>query len=645
MKPIYILTIFLLCLLSVRAQEKLKTPKADEYYASLNYPMAIQLYEKSAEKSKEKKKELTTESINKLANSYYFTNDYSKAKVWYRKLYRVQGNSMKESDFIRYISCMRSSGEDKMANEILKDYYKDNALRLKMLSFQKNELDSLENTIENIKNVGINSANSDFSPSFYKNEIIFSSSRKLDNDGNLYEWNNQPYLNLYRTYRNEQTGELNDVRAFTALNSGFHDATLIFSQKDNSVYFSRNQLTQKDKLSTDDKGNSHVSIMRGTLSGDEIMDIQSLEFNASTYSCSHPALTPDGKHLIFASDKPGGYGESDLYIVQVNPDGSTTTPVNLGENINTAGREMFPFFSGDTLFFASDGHFGLGGLDVFQSVMGGETNYSVPVNLGAPINSTQDDFSYIYDNKTRTGYFSSNRDGGKGDDDLYWFKIKEIPQWVEFSGLVLSEADRTAIPEANVQVFDMFNELVSDTIADDQGNFLLDLPCNEQFTIVFSKENYSKEAVKLSTPKKSDINDDNEILLTNFNALVEKEGDREKIKVEPIYFEYAKWDITDQAIVELNKVLFAMEKFPEMTIKIESHTDSRGADRYNLELSDKRAKSTREYLISQGIDSSRIESAIGYGETRLKNRCRNGVRCSEEQHYENRRSDFVIISK
>jgi len=645
MKPIYIFTCALLTTFGLHAQQALKTTKADEYYASLNYPMAIELYEKSAEKSKSTQKQLTKESINKLANSYYFTNDYSRAKMWYKKLHRMQGNSMSEADFIRFISCLRSAGESQYANEITKEYYKSTPLRLKMLSFQKNELDSMENTTETVKNLAINSKNSDFSPSFYKNEIIFSSSRLVENNDRLYEWNNQPYLNLYRTYRNEQTGELSDVRAFSTLNSGFHDATLIFSQKDNSVYFSRNQLTPKDKLSTDDKGNSHVSIMRGSLIEDEIMEIQELEFNGTTYSCSHPTLTADGKHLIFASDQPGGFGESDLYIVTINSDGSTSSPINLGENINTAGREMFPFLSGDTLYFASDGHYGFGGLDLFEALMTGETNYSIPTNLGEPLNSNKDDFAYIFDRKTRTGYLSSNRDGGKGDDDLYWFKLKEIPQWAEFSGLVLNEADRTIIPNANVQVFDLFNELVQDTVSDDEGNFALTLPCDEQFKLVFSKPDYSTETVNVSTPKKSDINDGNEVLLTNFTSLVEKEGDREKIKVEPIYFEYAKWDITEQAIVELDKVLFAMEKFPEMTIKIESHTDARGADRYNLELSDKRAKSTMEYLISQGIDASRILSATGYGETRPKNRCRNGVRCSEEQHYENRRSDFVIISK
>jgi len=642
---IYILAIFLLCIPTLQAQDKVKTTKADQFYASLNYPMAIELYEKSAEKSKEKKKELTTESINNLANSYYFTNDYANAKVWYKKLYRTQGNAVNEENIIRYISCLQSTGEHKLANEILKTYYQDNALRLKMLSFQKNELDSMENGVESIKNMSINSKNSDFSPSFFNNEVIFSSSRPVENNDKLYEWNNQPYLNLYKTYRNTQTGELNDVRAFTALNSGFHDATLIFSENDHSVYFSRNQLTPKNKLSTDEKGNSQVSIMKGMLVDDEIVDIQELEFNSPSYSCSHPALSADGKYLVFASDKPGGSGETDLYIVEINMDGSTTPPVNLGTNVNTAGREMFPYFSGDTLFFASDGHYGFGGLDIYQCVMGGETNYSVPVNLGEPINSNKDDFSYIFDSKTRTGYLSSNRDGGKGDDDLYWFKLKEIPQWVEFSGLVLNELDRSFIPEANVQVYDMFNELVMDTISDDEGNFLLDLPCNEQFKIVFSKENYSTETVSVSTPEKSDVNDGNEVLLTSFNSLVEKEGDREKIKVEPIYFDYAKWDITPQAITELDKVIFAMEKFPEMTIKIESHTDARGRDSYNLELSDKRAKSTMDYLIEKGIDASRILSATGYGESRLKNKCTNGVNCSEEQHYENRRSDFVIISK
>lgn len=288
-----------------------------------------------------------------------------------------------------------------------------------------------------------------------------------------------------------------------------------------------------------------------------------------------------------------------------------------------------------------------GGLAIFKVKLTeeGDVVRYIPENMGNSINSNADDFGLIYEREGRRGYFCSNRKGGKGDDDIYYFTLKEIPQFVSYEGIVLNEKDHSVIPNAEVKVYDVFNSEFLSGQSDDKGQFSMELPCNEQFRIVFSKENYSTETVDLTTPKKSAVDKDNEVLLTNFNELIEKEGEMEKIKVNPIYFEYDKWNITPEAMIELDKVLFAMEKFPNIKIKIESHTDSRGSDSYNLKLSDNRAKSTMEYLISRGIAPERIESAIGYGETRLKNRCRNGVKCSEGEHFENRRSNFIIISK
>ena len=639
-----IITIFIV-LLGFQLLAQGTATKAKEYYALLNYPKAIESYESYIEKLKSERPD--AETITNLANSYYHTANYSKARLWFDKLYQMQGDGMNEDLFIRYFNCYRINKDYNKANELLKSYYSKNQQRLKTLGYQRRLLDSLEINVESISNIQVNTSNEDFGVTYYGNQVVFSSSREnVETSNKVYEWTNQPYLNLFVATKNANNGELTNVRGFLKnFNSDYHDACLTFSKDLMTVYFSRNELNKKGKLSTDRVGISHVQLMKGTIENDELIDVKPLEFNGKDYSCGQSAISPDGKYLIFASNMPGGYGETDLYIAEIFGDGETGLPVNLGPVINTPGREMFPSMSGDTLFFASDGFYGFGGLDVYSSVMTGVTNFSIPENLGEPINSNYDDFAYVLNSDDRTGYVSSNRQGGKGADDIYWFKLKEIEQFVNFNGLVLSKNNHSIIPNADVKLYDVFNDLILETKSNDKGEFMMELPCNSQFTAVFSKTDYSTENLKISTPEKKGESNGNDVLLTSFESLIEKEGEMEKIKVEPIYFEYDKWAITPQAIVELDKILFAMEKFPNLKIKIESHTDSRGSDNYNLRLSDNRAKSTMEYLISRGIDPDRIESAIGFGEMRPKNKCKNGVRCSEAEYFINRRSDFIVISK
>lgn len=638
-----ILTFFVL--LTASAAMGQSSAKADEYYADLNYPMAIENYEKYMTKLKEDKPD--REVITRLANSYFFTNDYLKARKWYDQLYQMQGDGMSEDLFLRMLTCYRANKDYDRANELLKSYYAKNQKRYKMLSYQKQKLDSMKVEIDNVVNLSINTDKADFGAVYYGNDVVFSSSRVIEGgNAELYEWNNQPYLNLFLATRNKNNGQLSNAKGFLQnLNSDYHDAAVTFSKDRKTIYFTRNKLTRKSKLDTDENGTSQVQILKGTISGNEITDVVTLDFNGKDYSCGHPALSPDGKWLYFVSNMPGGYGETDLYVAEVFADGLTGTPINLGEMVNTAGREMFPFVTGDSLFFSSDGHYGFGGLDIFLARSSGKTNYSIPENLGEPVNSNMDDFSFISDPEERNGYFSSNRQGGKGDDDIYWFEWKELPKFIDYSGPVLSRSDRTPIPNADIKVYDAFNDLIMETKSDDKGYYEMQLPCNAQFRAVFGKPDFSTETVEISTPEESGESDNNEVLLTSYVSLVEKEGETEKIKVDPIYFAYNKWDIGPEAEAELQKVLFAMEKFPNLKIKIESHTDARGTDSYNLKLSDERAKSTMQYLISKGISPDRIESAIGYGETRPKNKCVNGVKCSEEEHYVNRRSDFIIISK
>lgn len=258
-----------------------------------------------------------------------------------------------------------------------------------------------------------------------------------------------------------------------------------------------------------------------------------------------------------------------------------------------------------------------------------------------------DDFSMILDPKENTGYFASNRSLGKGDDDIYFFKRKEPMQYQLFSGRVLDKKTEEPIALADIVVEDILNDTAYTNAQSDQdGYYQLRLPFKRTHELTFSKPQYTSETLLAKTNDQPDKElTDNNVYLTSLESLTVKEGDLLKIDVDPIYFEYDKSDITPKAELALEKVFYVLKEFPEMRILIESHTDSRGSDDYNLSLSNARAENTKRYLIANGVDRSRIEGARGFGETRLLNKCSNGVKCSDGDHALNRRSNFIIIQE
>ncbi len=644
MKNLYIL-ILLCCVTTVVAQSKLK--KADQLFKTYAYVDAAKMYEEYLQKVDKP----STQTIKNVADAYYFIDDNRNALKWYQKLYDIQGQNMTDIYFLRYIQSMKGVTDYEKADQLTKEYLTKKGDQKEILRYvnQKRQMDSLANTkpLYTVRNLDINSSKADFGVAFYGEKAVFTSSRDTTKfNEELYSWNKQPFLDLYVAERNMADGSLfNETVFLKDVMTKYHEATATFSPDLKTVYFTTN-IIKKKKPVIDETRTNNFQIIKGTLENDKLIKSESVFFNSTKYSVGHPSLSEDGRWLFFASDMPGGYGETDLYVIQIAEDGTMGSPQNLGPTINTIGNEMFPFFRNGTLYFSSDGHYGWGDLDVYESKFYGALKFSEPRNLGAPINSNKDDFAYILDEKETYGYVSSNRALGKGCDDIYYF-TKSKPECNQLiSGKVTNTKSKLPIDQATIQAYDAFNDLITETKTDKDGNYLIKVPCGKAITIKASKENHSTEQKQFETAnvdgaETKDVNFE----LSNYDDLIVKEDGIEKISINPIFFDYDKATIRKDSEIELDKVVFVMEKFPSVKIKIESHTDSRGSDAYNMKLSDARAKSTQTYILSKGIDPSRIESAIGFGESRLKNKCSNGVKCSEEEHFVNRRSDFIIIQK
>ncbi|WDO11462.1 OmpA family protein [Flavobacterium sp. WW92] len=644
MKNIYILFLCL-SIASVSAQSNLK--KANKLFKEFSYVDASKAYEEYLEKEKSP----STQTLKNAGDSFYYIDDKRNALKWYQKLYDIQGTSIPDDYFIRYIESLKGVLDYDKADKITKEYLasKGDQKRIANYTRLKKQMDSLskEKPLYTIRNLEINTDKSDFGPAFYGDKVVYSSSKDTTKfKEKLYNWNRQPFLNLYVAERNTANGSLfNETVFLPNAMTKYHEATVAFTPDLQTVYYSTN-IVRKKKLVNDEEGTNNFKIVKGTIADGKLTKPQDIFFNNKKYSAGHPALSEDGKWLFFASDMPGGYGGSDLYVCQIAEDGTIGPPKNLGPEINTAGNDMFPSFSNGILYFASDGHFGWGGLDIYESKFKQDATFSEPKNLGAPINSNKDDFAYIVDPKDTYGYFSSNRAQGKGDDDLYYFTKEKAPcnQWV--SGKVTNSKSKLPIAEATVIVADMFGDKISEVATNTFGTYRISVPCGMKVKVSATKPGHSTDEKELESKKVNGAEiKDVDFELSKYEDLVVIDGDKEKIDINPIFFDYDKSDITPQAATELDKVVFAMSKFPNIKIKIESHTDSRGKDAYNMKLSDSRAKSTRTYILSKGIDPSRIESAIGYGESRLTNKCKNGIKCTEAEHLANRRSDFIVIEK
>ncbi|MBL86542.1 MAG: flagellar motor protein MotB [Winogradskyella sp.] len=594
----------------------------------------------------------SAELFQKLANSYYFRNDMENAAKWYGELFTMN-DVIDPEYYFRYAMALKGIEDYKESDKWMKKFneLKPDDMRgrafLSKVDYKSNIEELSRDDIEP-HNLEINTELSDFGTTEYKNGIVFASAR---GGGRKYRWNEEPYLDLYSAEKTESGfGEAKEIEG--KINTKYHESSAVFSPNGKYMFFTRNNFYRL-KYKEDDTGVNRLQLYRATLSEDGTWDeIHKVHFNSEDYSVAHPTLNLTGTRLYFASDMPGTFGQSDIFVVDVNDDGTLGKPENLGPSINTEGQESFPFMdTSGNLFFSSTGFPGLGGLDVFKSeeldqkVEGG-SNRNFPIeNVGKPVNSSADDFGYYENLVTKRVYFSSNREGGKGSDDIYTFEVPECEQLV--FGTVQDKKTDELISNATVILFDGEGKEIERKTVGEDAAFEFELDCEMEYLIRGEKETYISDEKRFTTPKKKQ-----ELQL---QLLLEKDvqeinpcDDLAKILDIPIiYFDFDKSNIRYDAEIELQKVLAVLNKYPTMNIDIRSHTDCRGPADYNEKLSDRRAKSTRQYLIDNGIAAERL-TAKGYGESQLVNDCgcepTNESSCSEEEHQLNRRSEFIITS-
>ncbi|WP_158027291.1 OmpA family protein [Labilibacter marinus] len=753
MRNIYISIVFVLCLVltnTAHAQNIFdktmskadslvlnnKHVRADKNFDNMAYVQAIEKYEKLLTK------EIGGDTLkSKLATAYYKIGKTEEAEPLFKDV--ISGTEFTPEDIYYYAQTLKYNEKYTEADEWMTKYREvrgdDKRAEIQYENAPK-IFEIVDQERYKVEEVNFNSSHADFGPVVVGEDIVFATAR---NDERIirreYAWNETPYLDIYRIKKD--AGALASAKLLsTKLSSAYHDGPVCFNSDGSEIYFTRNNynkyvpksdakviehigVVNKAVLKKSEDGVNNLMIMHSKKVGGEWTYPEVLSFNSYEYSCGHPCLSPDNKTMYFASDMPGGFGGSDIYKVEITEDGFGE-PVNMGAEINTEGEEMFPFaHSNGNLYFCSNGQLTLGGLDVFIAAQKGD-KYVVK-NMGYPLNSSKDDFSFFLEEDGVNGYFASNREGGKGDDDIYQFEILddikfsqpikgrltnkntgliiantpvelcdasgvvianlitdaegmisteveditslvakineaeyfpytetfEITPTTEVMEMALSPRpywgiygnvfllpDMTPVPEVTLKMLAKNGDETSIVSATD-GNFKTNLEPETEYDLVFTKKGFFTKRVQYSTVGR-------DTGYVNVNEFVELELEKAEVgkSIEiMILYDLGKWNIREDAAVELEDMIQFMKDNPDIKIELGSHTDARGSASSNQSLSQKRAQSAVNFMVERGIAKDRM-SAKGYGETKLKNRCADGVSCSEEEHQANRRSEVTIVA-
>jgi outer membrane protein OmpA-like peptidoglycan-associated protein/tetratricopeptide (TPR) repeat protein len=638
---------------------------ADKNYESYAYADAIKGYERALQKGYRNEKVL-----QRLANSYYFIGELKEALKYYDELFLLNENQ--EADYLyKYSQCLKSDGNYSKADQILEKFSQKAPSDKRAVLFLKNktyleDIKSNSNRFD-IADAGINSKDSDYGSTILDDKLIFTSARDT---GSIikknFKWTNKAISALY-TVEMMPDGSIGEPVFFDKKNlqANFNQSTPVFTKDGKTMYFTRNNSVNGKRKQNENKI-TFLKLYKATLIDGEWKEVQELPFNSDEYSVAHPALSVDEKTLYFASDMPGTLGLSDLFKVSIMANGTFGKPENLGVEINTESRETFPFISNDNeLYFASDGRPGLGGLDIYVSKIAKDGSFDEVENVGEPINSKQDDFAFTINSKNRNGFFSSNRENGHGLDDVYRFtENRKLVCEQELSGTITDSETNENLSGVNLILFDETRQITLEAVSDQNGKYVFsNVKCGRKYFIKTSKNDYDIKEVSIAIKKTTGkttlmISIDKKAKPIVAKAISVKSVKINAVNLKPIgvgtdlakllnipmnFFDLGKATIKKTSEPQLKKVVDLLKKYSTLTVDIRSHTDSRQSASYNMILSEKRAQSTKDWLIKKGIESTRL-TAKGYGETMLVNKCADGVKCTEKQHQQNRRSEFIVTT-
>ncbi|MEM1340596.1 MAG: OmpA family protein [Bacteroidota bacterium] len=623
--------------------------KADALFNKFAYAKAIPEYELLVVKGRD-----VEHAYRRLAECYLLLRDFEKSLPYFERF--INEAQTPSHYYFKYGMALQSVNRHKEALRWLKRYKRLNKNDKKLKQFLKdgNLASVVFNSRESyeIAPVSFNSQYNDFGAIIHNGRIYFSSSRFSDGKEDRYEWDNQPWLDIYYLEEEHYFDRLRVIQPQKIagdINSKYHESSLIFStdyKNDTVIYFTRNnffenkvgfhEIKHKEERLVEKRNN--LKIYKAERKDGSWRVVRNMKMNADHYSSGHPSVNPNRTKLYFASDRPGGYGGTDIYYCDIHPRGGIGEPINAGPVVNTAGNEMFPFVNNEgKLFFASDGHMGFGQLDIFATISDSEGNVSDVINLGQPINSEKDDFAFYSNEDGTKGFISSNRKGGKGGDDIYRF---DFTPSLYVEGIVYDAVNGKTLDSVTVALNDKnTGNFIKEVTTDNKGYYRMFINRGMEYTLVLNRRTHPEKKVSLST---NALPQTQKKIVHNvyMNPLLDV---KVLADLNKIYFDFNKSDIRPDAARELDKVVQLMlETYPYMTIRLESHTDPVGSHQYNDLLSERRAKSTYEYLVSRGVSKERILSYKGFGKRKPVNDCKTKWDCPPEVLELNRRTEFPI---
>ncbi len=630
--------VFFLAVSWVSGQDR--KSKGDDHFFAYAYQDAVSAYENDLAKGVT----LSTKQYRNLADAYFKLERFDKATEIYLQLF-ARDSLVADFHLNRLLQGLeRTAGHEKVYTFLKEEDLKFSKELMENADFNVQLLRSGEGIPEldfQIFNLKSNSPQSDFSPAFYGSKLLFTSGRPVGKRKN-YAPAGEAYLDIFEGTIG-QNGNISSVSPFEEINkSEYHKATPYFSEALNSVFYVLSN-TWEGELEFDDSGKNALGIGMQPLNGNFRMVWKDL--GTSFY---YPFYDQESGKLYFAANLEGGYGGTDLYYVYTNKGQVMSAPKNLGPRVNSPGNEIAPYIFEGTLYFASDVFYGLGGMDIYRTNISGEDIFSIPVNLGSQINSPDDDFGFIIKNEGEglLGYFSSNQPRGAGGDDIYGFLVEEKPglKTLVLEGQVINTATKSSVPEAMVKVLSVEGDPIKEVVTDTDGNYRIEIPWQEEVILETTKERYSLYSQQFKGEAIEQVAGAQNIPVVAYDNLVEEKENQTVLKLNNFYFAKGKSTITADIAKELDKVVEAVEAFPAMQLRIETHTDSRGGSAYNFRLTQARSDAIKQYLTNQGVPSSTILYSIGYGEDKILNNCTNGVFCLEMLHQHNQRSLIVVLN-